>query len=1011
MWEGVKRILRAYAAHDAATGYVQSMNFISAFLLLAGLSEEDAFWCLVALVSRVVPGYFSEGMSAAKLDARVLRALLHVHLPALALHVDELSAAAGDEHLITSIIAGQWLLTLYVNVLPATAVSGVWDELARAAHRAPLFAAALSLLAGAQAEVCATAEMGEALELLQGLGARALVQPGACEAFVERLRGYARGPLSPDALAAACARELGEGGPEAGLGSFLTGGRLAGKGAGAGAGPGAGPGGPPGYAAATDASELLRGLVSGGLYALAHSRGGAESSDDGDGGLQAELAAVQCLEGGTPKAGATASFGAVAGPGLQPGAGSAAGALSAEDVLRLSDALVRLERSLRDAPWLRAAARDAVRARVLRPLGALAGARLARARADLSELADAFAADVNGVLAARGLSGLDTHRPTYLAMWDHGSGEAALAAAERLLDRLGRARQGWRALAHAVAADDAGAASGTPTGSPVPFGTPGEPGSPAAAITVCEATVQAAAAAHAVTAAAALTAMRTQLARRMAAAAEDLPRLAANEAEVGAFLEARRQTALRGAVEWMTIWDARRVADANATTDSLLASAAAAADALQGGPLPEPAAPPASPPPPPPPPEAPPEAAVTLDGFETEAARCGGALAALAQAQRNLTRRRERLGREAALVRAVRERAARRVADAAARAESMHNAAARCTAHLRALAAPTAPAAADAVCARIEELQATALAVVSASMCDSADFLADATTAALMSYVTLIDRCTEDMSALSEQMAATLRMERDREAQKITLPSGREVLSVVGTTISKAVNNVGAPAIAAAGALAGAMSGGGGNESGDEDAGSGSARAAGHRAPARGGPAAGAGFIAGALRRGLAAAARGFDVPRGELDGEDSATEHPRSQPASPQQRRHADGPLPPTPSGGGAVAWLLDAPGPPEEVVYDTEGRPRRKGRSERALEQEMQVLAEKRAELLARKEAFTAMLRRGAAGGGKRPGGDAEAAAPAAAGASGDVTGGEKQADGGAEPAPAADASTDAA
>ena len=55
MWESVKRILRAYAAHDSATGYVQSMNFMTAFLLLAGVSEEDAFWCLVALVSRVVP--------------------------------------------------------------------------------------------------------------------------------------------------------------------------------------------------------------------------------------------------------------------------------------------------------------------------------------------------------------------------------------------------------------------------------------------------------------------------------------------------------------------------------------------------------------------------------------------------------------------------------------------------------------------------------------------------------------------------------------------------------------------------------------------------------------------------------------------------------------------------------------------------------------------------------------------------------------------------------------------
>ena len=127
----------------------------------------------------------------------------------------------------------------------------------------------------------------------------------------------------------------------------------------------------------------------------------------------------------------------------------------------------------------------------------------------------------------------------------------------------------------------------------------------------------------------------------------------------------------------------------------------------------------------------------------------------------------------------------------------------------------------------------------------------------------------------------------------------------------------------------------------------------------------------------------------------------PRSQPASPQQKRHGDGPLPPTP--GGAVAWLLDAPGPPEEVVYDTEGRPRRKGRSERALEQEMQVLAEKRAELLARKEAFTAMLRRGAAGGMKAATSVPTAAATAAAAAEAKPAG--------AEAAPAAGEATNEA
>ena len=42
-------------------------------------------------VDRVVPGYFSEGMAAAKLDQRVFARLLHAHLPAVGLHLESLA--------------------------------------------------------------------------------------------------------------------------------------------------------------------------------------------------------------------------------------------------------------------------------------------------------------------------------------------------------------------------------------------------------------------------------------------------------------------------------------------------------------------------------------------------------------------------------------------------------------------------------------------------------------------------------------------------------------------------------------------------------------------------------------------------------------------------------------------------------------------------------------------------------------------------------------------------------
>ena len=165
-WRALRNILTAYAAHDPETGYVQSMNFQAAFLVLAGLDEEDAFWCLVALVTKIVPGYFSEGMAAAKLDQRVFSRLVHQHLPAVGLHLETIA----PDNIVPAIISSQWLLTLFVDVLPAGATMRVWDRVFETETRAPLFACALALLQPAAEAILNCDEMGETVELLQSLG-------------------------------------------------------------------------------------------------------------------------------------------------------------------------------------------------------------------------------------------------------------------------------------------------------------------------------------------------------------------------------------------------------------------------------------------------------------------------------------------------------------------------------------------------------------------------------------------------------------------------------------------------------------------------------------------------------------------------------------------------------------------------------------------------------------------------------------------------------------------------
>ena len=166
MWESLKRILTAYANYNKETGYVQSMNFISAFLLLSGMNENEAFWSLDVIVSEIVKGYFTEGMVGAARDQKIFARCIHRMIPELGVHLD----ALATDNIVSAITSSQWLLTLFVNVLPTRLTFRVWDRVIESKHRAPLFAASVALLEANVERLLDATELGEAVERLQNLG-------------------------------------------------------------------------------------------------------------------------------------------------------------------------------------------------------------------------------------------------------------------------------------------------------------------------------------------------------------------------------------------------------------------------------------------------------------------------------------------------------------------------------------------------------------------------------------------------------------------------------------------------------------------------------------------------------------------------------------------------------------------------------------------------------------------------------------------------------------------------
>ncbi|XP_040904456.1 TBC1 domain family member 2A [Toxotes jaculatrix] len=115
------RILLAFSWHNPVIGYCQGLNRLAAIALLVLQSEEDAFWCLVAVVEVIMPqDYYTKNLVASQADQRVLKDFLAEKLPRLASHFE-------DHSIDVSLITFNWFLVVYVESLPSDILLPLWD--------------------------------------------------------------------------------------------------------------------------------------------------------------------------------------------------------------------------------------------------------------------------------------------------------------------------------------------------------------------------------------------------------------------------------------------------------------------------------------------------------------------------------------------------------------------------------------------------------------------------------------------------------------------------------------------------------------------------------------------------------------------------------------------------------------------------------------------------------------------------------------------------------------------
>jgi len=91
-----------------------------AALLLMNMPAEQAFWCLLAICERYIPGYYSPGMEAIQLDGDILFGLLKKVSPRIYRHLK-------NQNIEPILYMTEWFLCIFSRTLPWSSVLRIWD--------------------------------------------------------------------------------------------------------------------------------------------------------------------------------------------------------------------------------------------------------------------------------------------------------------------------------------------------------------------------------------------------------------------------------------------------------------------------------------------------------------------------------------------------------------------------------------------------------------------------------------------------------------------------------------------------------------------------------------------------------------------------------------------------------------------------------------------------------------------------------------------------------------------
>lgn len=138
--QSLRRVLVAFATYQPQIGYCQSLNFLAGLLLIF-LDEEKAFWMLVIITSKLLPGVHDVNLEGVNIDQGVLMLCIKEYLPNIwrkigfnfeSVGIGGNQTFSNEVNVVTklppiTLCTASWFMSAYIGILPIETCLRVWD--------------------------------------------------------------------------------------------------------------------------------------------------------------------------------------------------------------------------------------------------------------------------------------------------------------------------------------------------------------------------------------------------------------------------------------------------------------------------------------------------------------------------------------------------------------------------------------------------------------------------------------------------------------------------------------------------------------------------------------------------------------------------------------------------------------------------------------------------------------------------------------------------------------------